>query len=201
MAAHARTKPPQNLEQLLDKLNEASENGGTEVSIADVVEAIGRRSFGPLLLVVGLLAASPITALPGMPTTFGVLVALIAVQLLLQRDRFWLPRWIAERHMKREKLSKGVRWMRKPAHFVDRFLKPRLMAVTRQTGLYAIALLCALIGLVMPSLEIVPGSAHLAGLALTAFGVALVAHDGLVGLVALGITAAGIAFAIVQVVT
>src|SRR5215471_16882345 len=104
MVAHADVKPPQNLNQLLDKLSEASANGGAEVSLADVVEAIGRRSFGPLLLVVGLLATSPITSIPGMPTTFGVLVALIAVQLLLRRDRFWLPRWIASRRMKREKL-------------------------------------------------------------------------------------------------
>jgi hypothetical protein len=73
--------------------------------------------------------------------------------------------------------------------------------ITKRVGLYAIALLCALIGVAMPSLELVPFSAHIAGLALTAFGLALIANDGLVGLFALTITAGAVAFVIVGPLT
>lgn len=189
---------PGNLEELLEALSTAPNGGEDEVALRDVVEAIGRRSFGPLLLVAGLLAVSPLAAIPGMPTTLGLLVASIAVQLLLRRERFWLPGWLLRRRLSRKKFCKTVSWMRKPARFVDRFLKARLEVVTRHAGLYGIALLCSLIGLLMPSLEIVPFSAHVAGLALTAFGLALIAHDGLVGLVALLITGGAAAFVIVQ---
>jgi hypothetical protein len=192
---------PTNLEQLLDKLQDASDETADEVTLGGIVETAGARSFGPLLLVAGLVAASPLSAIPGMPTTLGVLVALIAVQFLLRRRHFWLPRWLLNRRLARERYSKALAWMRKPAHFIDRFLRPRLRSVTRRTGLYAIALVCALIGVAMPSLEIVPFSTHVAGLALTAFGLALIAEDGVVGLVALGITAAAAAFALVTAFT
>ena len=188
---------PNNLRRLLDKLEAAPEEKQDQVTLGDIVEAAGARSFGPLLLVAGLVAASPIAAIPGMPTTLGVLVALITVQFLLRRRHFWLPRWLLNRRLKRETYCKALRWMRKPAHFIDHFLRPRLESVTRRTGLYAIALICALIGVAMPSLEVVPFSAHVAGLALTAFGLALIANDGVVGLVALGITAGAVAFALV----
>ncbi len=133
-----------------------------------------------------------------MPTTLGVLVALITVQFLLRRSHFWLPHWLLKRRLKRETFCKSLARMRKPAHFIDRFLRPRLEAVTRRTGLYAIALICALIGVAMPSLELVPFSAHLAGLTLTVFGLALIANDGVVGLVALGLTAAAVAFLLIS---
>lgn len=132
-----------------------------------------------------------------MPTTLGVLVALITVQFLLRRRHFWLPRWLLNLRLKRETYCKALGWMRKPARLIDRFLRPRLESVTRRTGLYAIALICAVIGVAMPSLEVVPFSAHVAGLALTAFGLALIANDGVVGLVALAITGAAVAFALV----
>lgn len=187
------TQRPTNLEQLLERLGDARDDGD-KVSIGDIVETVGRRSFGPLLLVTGLLAASPLAAIPGIPTTLGVLVAIITVQMLFGRDRFWLPKWITNRRLSHEKFCKTLHWMQKPAHVIDRFLKPRLEVVTRQTGLYTIALICALIGVAMPSLEIVPFSAHIAGLALTAFGLALIAHDGLFGLIALLITAWAVTF-------
>lgn len=197
--ADRRVVEPTNLEQLLDTLGDAPAEDGDSVSVDDIVGAVGRRSFGPLLLVTGLLAASPVSTIPGMPTTLGVLVALIAVQMLLRRERFWLPGWVVKRKISREKFCKGLGWMRKPAHFIDRFLKPRLEVVTNQGGLFAIALLCSLIGVAMPSLEFVPLSTHIAGLALTAFGLSLIARDGLVGILALSLTAGVMAFVIATV--
>jgi hypothetical protein len=191
-------KEPRNLEQLLDTLGHAARHADA-VSVDDIIEGAGGRSFGPLLLVTGLLAASPVSAVPGMPTTLGVLVALIAVQMLLRRERFWLPGWIVKRKISRDKFCKGLGWMRKPAHFIDRFLKPRLEVVTNQGGLYTIALLCSFIGVAMPSLELVPFSAHIAGLALTGFGLSLIARDGLVGIVALSITGGAVAFVVTTV--
>jgi hypothetical protein len=192
--------PPTTLGEVLDKLGEARRGRGEELTIGNIVETIGRRSFGPLLLVAGLLAVSPLTGIPGVPTTLGLLVALIAGQLLLRRKRLWLPAWIEHRHVRTEHLATAVRWLRRPARVIDRLLRPRLEGVTEQGGLYAIALVCALIGVVMPSLELVPFSAHLAGIAVTGFGLALIAHDGLVGLCALAVTGGVAAFAVVRIV-
>jgi hypothetical protein len=49
---------------------------------------------------------------------------------------------------------------------------------------YAIATVGIIISFGTPVMEFVPFSANLAGAALTAFGLALVAHDGVFGLIA-----------------
>ena len=46
--------------------------------------------------------------------------------------------------------------------------------------------------LAMPVMEAIPFSANLAGIALTAFGLAVIAHDGLLALIAFAATAAGV---------
>jgi hypothetical protein len=50
--------------------------------------------------------------------------------------------------------------------------------LTRDAGTYVIAIACLAIAAAMPPMEVVPFSANGAGAALTAFGLALIAHDG-----------------------
>src|SRR5690606_15941015 len=83
-----RTRPcmsdgeqPSSLVEVLDRLEEAAREQ-SDIALGAILEAVGRRSFGPLLLVAGLIALSPLSGIPGMPTTVGVLVLIIAVQLL-----------------------------------------------------------------------------------------------------------------------
>jgi hypothetical protein len=81
-------KPPQkgptDLEGLLDQLEDAG-NGDTEISVREVRDAIGRRAFAPLLLLVSLLGFTPLGGIPGVPTTLAVIVILIAGQVALSR--------------------------------------------------------------------------------------------------------------------
>lgn len=177
------------LEGMLDLL-ERGVGDSDCVSIGKMTEVVGRRSFGPLLLFAGIIAVSPLSGIPGMPTLLGCMVILIASQLLLQRDHFWLPRWILKRSVSRGKFEKAIRFFRPLARFVDRFLRPRLTPITHKPGNYLIALLCILIAATMPPLEVLPFAATTAGAALTTFGLSLIAHDGLLALIALLFTAA-----------
>ena len=79
------------LEQLLDRIGKTADNRN-RIFLSTILETVGSRSFGPLLLMAGVILASPLSGIPGMPTTMGVLVLLIAVQLLFDRKHFWLPR-------------------------------------------------------------------------------------------------------------
>ena len=89
--------------------------------------------------------------------------------------------------------------MEAPAKFIDKLLKPRFGVLVRDTAVYVIAFMCLLIASVMPIMEFVPFSANAAGAALTVFGLALIARDGLLLLLALLLTAA-IAVIIVSVI-
>ncbi|SMP71332.1 Exopolysaccharide synthesis, ExoD [Desulfonatronum zhilinae] len=80
-----------NLEQLLDRIEEVA-SGRNRVSLGSIVEAVGSRSFGPLLLLAGIILASPLSGIPGMPTTMAVVVLLIAIQLLIGRKHLVLRR-------------------------------------------------------------------------------------------------------------
>ncbi|WP_341938145.1 exopolysaccharide biosynthesis protein [Marinimicrobium sp. C2-29] len=185
---------PRNLEQLLNHIARVSADQ-ERVSIGTVVNSVGQRSFAPLLLVIGAALTSPLSGIPGFPTTMAIFVLLVAVQLLVGRDHFWLPQWLLRRSVPRARLLQGIHWLQRPAQLIDRAVKPRLTLFVRGTGQYTIAAICIVIALGVPLLEIVPFLATLAGVVLTMFGLSLVAYDGALALLAFVLTA--VAFGLV----
>lgn len=179
--------PIASLEQLLDRIAEAG--GDSErVSLNAVLEAVGERSFAPMLLIAGLVTLAPgVGDIPGAPTVMAALVLLTAVQLLFRRRCLWLPAWLLNRSVAREKLQKAIAWLQRPSKFIDRRLRPRLPLFHNRA---AIATACIATAVAMPVMEFIPFSANLAGIALTAFSLSLLEGDGLLGLVAFTATAA-----------
>lgn len=176
------------LEQLLDRIGETTREGD-RVTLGEILEEVGSRSFGPLLLVAGLVTLMPLVGdIPGVPTIMALFVVLVAGQLLVRRRHLWLPDWLLNRSVEREKLESALEWMERPTKFIDRWLQPRLTSITRGPATYAIAIACLFIAAAMPVMEVIPFSANLAGGALTAFGLSLITHDGLLALFAFGVT-------------
>lgn len=151
------------------------------VTLEMILNSVGRRSFGPMILVPGLIVVAPIIGdIPGVPTLFALVVLLTSIQLLLGAEHFWLPRWLLDRSMPRERLLKALDWMHKPARFVDRFLHARwTWLVDNGASRYLIAAMSLLISLMLPVMEFIPFSATIGGAALVCFGLALVVRDGL----------------------
>lgn len=178
-----------NLQEMLDRIDRTADEEQT-LSLGTIVESVGGRSFGPLLLVAGLVMTSPLSGIPGMPTSMGLLVLLIAGQLLFGKEHFWLPRWLLRRSVERSRVRTMLRFLRPPARFVDRWLRPRLTLLVGSSGIRSIAAICIVIAVTMPVMELVPFSAHGAGLALSAFALSLIVRDGLVALLAFLVTAA-----------
>lgn len=173
------------LEELLDQLEWSADTDHQQISVQEILTAVGTRSFGPLLLLVGALIASPLSGIPVFPSVVAMIVLLVSLQMLMGRTHFWLPAWLLHRTVARDKMATAVRWLRPPARFIDYFIRPRLLmfvkgAVAKSTT----ALLCLVVSSVMPLLELIPFSASLAGVVLTAFGLSLVARDGLLAIVA-----------------
>src|SRR5688500_2327578 len=85
-------------EDILDLLLLACDRAGPgRVSVSGVMGIIGDRSFGPLLLVPGLVGLSPIGAIPGVPGVMAVIVMIVAAQILIGMDHAWLPDGLARR--------------------------------------------------------------------------------------------------------
>lgn len=176
---------PASLTELLQRLRTETE-GIDQVSVADILNAVGERSFGPIVLIAGIITLAPLVGdFPGVPTLLGLVVLLTLGQLIFHRRSIWIPGKLARRNIGRQKLIKGLDWVDKPARFVDRWTKRRMAWLVRGPGQYLMAILCMLVAAAMPLMEVVPFSANGGGLALTAFGLAIVARDGLLALLAI----------------
>ncbi len=181
---------PENLNEMLDLIVETSRDK-SEVAFEDLLKATGRRSFGPLLVLAGVILVAPLVGdIPGVSTSVGLVVLLISVQLLAGRTHFWFPGWIRHRAVSAIKVRKAVKAIRRPARAVDRLLRHRLEVFVHGAGTRAIAAVTTAIALVTPGMELVPFSAIAGGAILTLLGLALIAHDGLIAVV-------GFAFAVV----
>ena len=180
----------QSLQDLLNKIREISQKG-EDISVEEIIEMVGERSYGPLLLISGLVTLAPIIGdIPGVPSVLGAIVFLFSVQLLLGKKHFWLPKFLLNRSIASKKLDKGIQWLESPARIIDKLLKPRLRVLVKDTAVYLIAFMCLMIASVMPIMEFIPFSANAAGAALTVFGLALIARDGLLLVLALLLTVA-----------
>ena len=98
----SKNQEPKNLEQLLERACDASRNRN-RVSLDAILKLVGRRSFGPLLLMAGLIMFLPVIGdIPGVPVMMGMLVLLVAGQLLFRREHIWLPQWLLQRSITRD---------------------------------------------------------------------------------------------------
>jgi hypothetical protein len=189
----------EDLESMLDQLDEAGSGSGS-ISAGELVDTVGQRSFGPWLLIPALIALTPIGAIPGLPTMLALIVILIAGQLVIGQKRFWLPELIRERDIERQRLRNGVGYLRPAARMVDKVLQPRLTWLTKGPFVPIAAALCVAVALTVPPLEVLPFAGMVSWAAIAAFGLALIAHDGALALIALAFTAgaaAAVLFALI----
>jgi hypothetical protein len=170
---NARTRA---LSDVLDQLEKAAH--GKSISIGEVVEHRGRKSFAALMLIFSLISTSPASAIPGITAPVAVIVFLLAVQMIVGRDCVWLPDFVARRHMSTAKLCKGIGWLRKPVQWVERFLRPRLTFLLHRPWIFVPLVLILALTLVMPVLEAVPTSGSIASAVIALFAAGLLTHDG-----------------------
>jgi hypothetical protein len=177
------------LEAVVGDLHRAASSNGAKVSVGEIVETIGKRSFGPLLLICGLLGMTPLAGIPTMPSLIALITVLIAGQLAAGRETIWIPKLIAKLSVKAPKVRKAADAARKPARIADRIARPRLPWLTTPAADRLVALACVLVALAVPPLELLPFVAFFPSLAIFAFGVGLVTRDGLIVLIALSLAA------------
>ena len=174
---HAKEGSDRPLEDVLDQALEVAE-GQDAVSVGDLLDAFGTRSFGPVLVLFGLLALfPPVGAVPGVPIVLGAALLLFAVQFALGRDHVWLPGVLEARSLDRDKLEKSDDKARGWLRRIDRVFKPRLSALAGPAAERAAAVCAVVHAFLMIPLEFVSLVA-IPGVALTAFGVGLMARDG-----------------------
>lgn len=181
------------LEHLVERIRRI-DGDHDPVTLEAVLLQIGRRSFGAIALFSGIIVLAPLVGdVPGVPTLAALLVATAAIQLLVGRRFFWLPEFLLKRSISRQRLDKTLDILERPARVADRFVRRRLELFISPVATRVIAAASLGVALVMPVLELIPFSANLAGVALAAFGISLIARDGLFALISLVVAPAALA--------
>ncbi len=162
-----------------------------DVTLNEILEIAGERTFGFLFVLLALPSALPVPA-PGYSTPFGIVLFLLAAQLIVGREQPWLPEKFRKRGFKRKTvqgfISKGLPWLQR----IETVSKPRLTSVCTSTlgrtvmGC-AIALMACSMTLPLPLTNTVPAM----GIFITGFG--LLDDDGAISLLGLAVGTLGLA--------
>lgn len=183
--AKQRVRPEiRNLSSLLDALqrkldDDQSNGGGDKIAIRDVLEAVGTRTYGPLLLIIGLVSISPATIIPGATWAFAVLTLLVALQLALHRRTPWMPRKALDMKVSERGMAKFIKASRSTAKAIDTLVKPRFAFLAERPWSIIVAILIVLAALITFPLGLIPVAPLLPGVAIVLFGLGLTARDGL----------------------
>jgi hypothetical protein len=177
-------------DRLSDIVERLAGTGSEGVSLADVLAAVGERSFGALLV---LFALPNVFAgvLPGLSIVLGLPLMLLSLQLLVAARKPWLPARLARLEVRTRELRRLADALVPRRRVLERGLKPRLLLMTapwaeRLIGAACLAL-ATLVFLPIPFANLLPA----AGIML--FGSALLERDGLVAIAAVAVTAVSLA--------
>ncbi len=194
-----RNTRPRRFSDILQGL--AADDGRDRIAVSDILEAMGDRSFGALMLVFAIPNIIPTP--PGTSAILGAPLVFLAAQLAFGKKP-WLPRFIAERSVRRADFSAVVGrtapWL---AH-AERLLRPRLSTLVRPPAEYAVGFLCLVLAVIL--FLPIPLGNILPALTICLFSFAILERDGLWALAGLAgfmlsvIVVAGVLVAIAMAV-
>jgi hypothetical protein len=179
---------PESVEGVLECVEEAGVAEG-DASVREIVHRIGDEAFPPLILTSALVIVTPASAIIGLSSFCGMIIALLALQMALGRSKLWLPRFILERRISHQRLNRITGYVDKPARYIDRVTRKRLTVLVDPPLTRLWALVCLLLSLVIPVFELVPMSSSIIAGVISLFALAMLARDGvliIVGMLLLG---------------
>lgn len=182
--------PPRRLSVIFRQLSAREEE---KISIGEIRDALGDRSFAALLL---LFAALNLLPLPiGSTLILGPPMVLVALQMVLGYDAPWLPQWLTAKNFSTARFVKAARRLIPLLERLERFVRPRSWPFApgeadRPIGMIALVMAIAV---TLP----IPLGNWLPSLAVAVIGLALGERDGVclaagcaIGIVALAIIGA-----------
>jgi hypothetical protein len=157
------------------------------ITIQNLVDGLGQRSFGLVLLLFGLISA--VAIVPGLATITAVPLLFFGLQMLAGYRTPWLPAFIAKRSFAKRDLVATIEGGVKSLRWIESIARPRLLFMTYGFGERLLGLLVFILALViaLPG----PGTNFLPGLAIAFMAIASIERDGL--LVTLGLFGSAVA--------
>lgn len=161
------------------------------VTLGEVLEHLGERAPGFLLVALSIPAIVPT---PGVPAgfVFGTVLALVSLQMIAGQQRLYVPGWLSRRRVRSGVVQAMVSRAAPVLERIERRLAPRYVAFSQPNMLRPLGLLVLLMG-VLIALPI-PFGNTVPGIAVLVIALGLVVRDGLA--VAVGVALSLVAVAV-----
>jgi hypothetical protein len=154
------------------------------LSISEITHAVGEKGFGLLLIVLALPSALPVPA-PFYSTPFGIVIALIAVQMMSGRQAVWLPKKLGDIRIKPKIANTMLGSASKFLHKIERFIRPRQQWIRSRAGQSALAVVICIMACLM--ILPIPLTNTLPAMVIFMIGVGLSEEDGLLAIAAFAV--------------
>lgn len=169
-----------NVTRLLRRL--ADDGGDAGLTLHEIRDRLDERAYGLLILLLSIPCLVP--GLYGVPQVVGLIVILLAGQMLVGREEPWLPRWFLNLRGKGSWLKAMADFAETKLGWIDRLSRPRLRRFADGPGekLAAVFMILATVTIVMPLTNTIPS------IALALLSVGLIQRDGLFVLAGCAVT-------------
>ena len=163
------------------------------MTVGDVIAVLRDRAFALLIVFLGLPNCLPMP--PPIPLVCGLLLALVAAQILAGRPAPWLPQTLLHRSIRRGDVQRAVSRAMPMLMRLERWSRPRITVLDSRVAMRLMGLLLLALALGLLFAAPIVGQIPL-GIAVCLVGLGLVERDGVVVLVGLLIGSAGLALSL-----
>jgi hypothetical protein len=187
-AAEDRECLPLSLAESLEGVLGSSEEQGP--SIGEIVDGVGDKGFGLLFVFLSLPSALPVPA-PGYSTPFGIVIVLIALQMLVGRRVLWLPQRLRSVRLRKSVSRRVIKTGSGAIRRLESVIRPRHDWIGSPLGLKALALVIMCMGALM--ILPIPLTNTAQAMVIFLIGLGLAEDDGLLALGAFGVGCCAVA--------
>jgi hypothetical protein len=162
--------------KLSDELGALLQTDGEALTVEQLVNRVGDRGFGLLLLVLSLPSALPVPA-AGYSVPFGLLLLVLALQMLVGKSQPVFPKRLQRVRISSsfaEKLIKGAAWIFKRLEWV---IRPRMRWVGKRAGRMLMGFLVLAMAILM--MIPIPMTNTFPAFVIFLIGIGLTEEDGL----------------------
>lgn len=150
------------------------------VFLGELIDALGARGFGPIILLASAMTLLPTGMIPGVPAFMGLILMLTGVEMLRGRRGLWLPPRIYGITLPGPALLRGIDRAGPSARRLEQSIRARLQfLITWRISLWSIAAILIVTSAVIIVIGAIPGVPFVFTIHLLAFGLGLTAGDGL----------------------
>lgn len=173
----------QPISDVVEKLEDATASPDT--TLGDVLDEFGSAAYSSALLAVAVLLVSPLSGVPGFSAACGLTIFLIASQGAVARRSIWIPARLARLCLTSERAQSIVARIHTAAEWIDERSKARLAVLVSPPASRLLYAICAIAGLCLPFMELIPMTSSMLGLSVSLIAAGLLTRDGVISVVGL----------------